>query len=96
MGCITPKLSGVAAVCHVRLERLVILFIEELKMKKKVAREKAQWEADFYNRPWAVIIDHLSGYATEPMNPNIPENEIFEICQPSPDRGNRGDLVLDR
>jgi hypothetical protein len=67
-------------------------------MTKQKAREKAQWEADFYNRPWAVIISAVSGYATEPMNPNIPENEIFEICQPSPDRGNRGsgDLVLDR
>ncbi len=67
-------------------------------MTKTQAREKAKWEADFYNRPWAVITDVLIGYATEQMNPNIPENEIVEICQPSPDRGNRGsgDLVLDR
>ena len=68
------------------------------KMTKARAREKAQWEADFYNRPTAVITDALTGYATEPMNPNIPKNEIVEILQPCLERGERGsnDLVLDR
>jgi hypothetical protein len=53
---------------------------------KQMARNKAQWEADVYKRPVAVVISSVYGYATEPLTPHIPESEIVEICLPPADR----------
>ncbi|MFH1664972.1 MAG: hypothetical protein ABIA77_02375 [Candidatus Omnitrophota bacterium] len=56
-------------------------------MRKGEARKKAQWEAEFYNKQWAVVKSHLTGFSTEPMNANVPEIEVVEVFMPSETRG---------